>query len=163
MTVTVHEFNRYSDVRAALANPALVPELPAADTGPVGASVAWLRATVARFSSGEPHRRRRALVEADLARLDPAALRQAVAAGPEGEVRRRVVHTLAQALGMPEPEAVAEAVTVIARSYFGGADAAADAAVARLVAQLLPGRADQPSLTAADLETTELETAGRET
>jgi 2-methylisocitrate lyase-like PEP mutase family enzyme len=150
MTHTTHEFDRYADVRAALADPALLPELPAADShgGQAGASVAWLRATVARFSSGEPHRRRRALVEAELARLEPAALRRAAlaghGAGREGEVRVRVrvVRTLAEALGMPEPGAVAEAVTVVAGAYFGGADAVADEAVARLVALLVPGRAD---------------------
>ncbi|GAA2869499.1 hypothetical protein GCM10010517_29510 [Streptosporangium fragile] len=148
MTQTVHEFDRYAEVRAALADPALVPELPAGD-GPAGASVAWLRATVARFSSGERHRRRRALVEAELARLEPASLRRAAAAGREGEIRVRVVRTLAEALGMPEPAAVAEAVIVVAGAYFGGADAAADEAVARLVAQLVPGPADEAGLEAA--------------
>ncbi|MFD7260143.1 isocitrate lyase/phosphoenolpyruvate mutase family protein [Streptomyces sp. NPDC059874] len=149
MTHTTHEFNRHADVRAALADPALVPDLPAADGGAVGASVAWLRATVARFSSGEAHRRRRALVEDELARLDPAALRRAVAAGAEGEVRVRVVRTLAEALGMPEPGVIAEAVTVVAGAYFGGSDAAADEAVARLVARLAPGRANEAGLEAA--------------
>lgn len=127
--MTVHEFDRYADVVAALADPALVPVLPESAGGPVGASVAWLRATVARFSSGETHRRRRALVEADLALLDPAAL----AVVPEGDVRSRVVQTLAEAMGMPEPAAVAEAVKVVAGAYFGGDDPAADEAVARLV------------------------------
>ena len=149
MAHRMHEFDRYVDVRAALADPALVPELPAADDGPAGASVAWLRATVARFSSGEPHRRRRALVEAELAQLEPASLRHAAAAGPEGELRARVVRTLAEALGMPEPEAVAEAVIVVAGAYFGGADAAADEAVAWLVTQLAPGPADEAGLEAA--------------
>ncbi|MDT0343469.1 isocitrate lyase/phosphoenolpyruvate mutase family protein [Streptomyces litchfieldiae] len=137
MTHTTHEFDRPADVRAALADPALVPELPAPDGGPAGASVAWLRATVARFCSGEPHRRRRALVEAELAGLEPAVLRRAAAAGPaEGDVRVRVVRALAEALGMPEPGAVAEAVTVVTGAYFGGADPAADEAVARLVTLL---------------------------
>lgn len=147
----MYEFDRYADIRAALADPALVPELPAADVGPDGASVAWLRSAVARFSSGEPHRRRRALVEAELARLDPGELRRAAAAGPEGEARVRVVRTLAEALGMPEPAAVAQAVTVVAGAYFGGADeeAEADEAVARLVAQLVPGQADEAGLEAA--------------
>ncbi|WP_200302392.1 isocitrate lyase/phosphoenolpyruvate mutase family protein [Streptomyces adelaidensis] len=141
VTTTTHEFDRYADVRAALADPALVPEPAAWDDGPAaGASVAWLRATAARFSSGEPHRRRRALVEAELARLEPAALWQAAATAPTGEVRTRVVRTLAAALGMPEPEAVAEDVIVIAGAYFGGGDPAADAAVARLVARLAPPR-----------------------
>lgn len=149
MTHTTHEFGLSADILAALADPALVPDLPPADGGPDGASVAWLRATAARFSSGEPHRRRRALVEAELARLEPAALRRAATAGPAGEARVRVVRTLAEALGMPEPGEVAEAVTVVAGAYFGGADAAADEAVARLVARLVPGRADEAALEAA--------------
>ncbi|MCH0539141.1 isocitrate lyase/phosphoenolpyruvate mutase family protein [Streptomyces sp. MUM 203J] len=149
MTHMTHEFDRAADISEALADPALVPELPAADGDPAVAGVAWLRATVARFSSGAAHRRRRALVEAELARLEPAMLRRAVAAGPEGEVRLRVVRTLAEALGMPEPGAVAEAVAVVAGAYFGGADAAADEAVARLVAQLAPGPAEEPALEAA--------------
>lgn len=148
MAHTMHRFDSDGDVRAALADPALVPELPAADGGPAGASVAWLRATVARFSSGDTHRRRRALVEAELARLEPAELRRAAAAAPEGESRVRVVRTLAEAMGMPEPEAIAEAVIVVAGAYFGGADAAADEAVARLVATLAPGRADDAGLEA---------------
>ncbi|MEV7526318.1 isocitrate lyase/phosphoenolpyruvate mutase family protein [Streptomyces sp. NPDC091371] len=153
MTHTTHEFNRYADIRAALADPALVPDLPTVDGGPGGTSVAWLRATVARFSSGEPHRRRRALVEAELAGIEPAALRRAAAGQPEGETRVRVVRTLAEALGMPEPGAVAEAVIVVAGAYFGGTDAEAgadaDNSVAWLVAQLVPGRADEAALEAA--------------
>ncbi|MFE3183417.1 isocitrate lyase/phosphoenolpyruvate mutase family protein [Streptomyces violascens] len=149
MTHTLHEFDRWAEVRAALADPALVPELPAGNDGPAGASVTWLRATVARFCSGEPHRRRRALVEAELARLEPASLRQAVAAAPAGDVRTRVVRALAEALGMPEPGAVAEAVIVVAGAYFGGGNAAADEAVARLVARLAPDPADEAALEAA--------------
>ncbi|MFC4560810.1 isocitrate lyase/phosphoenolpyruvate mutase family protein [Nocardiopsis mangrovi] len=148
MTHTTHKFDRAADVRAALADPALVPEPAATAEGPAGASVAWLRAAVARFASGEPHRRRRSLVEAELARLDPDSLRRAAAAEPEGDVRARVVRTLAHALGMPEPEAVAEAVTVVAGAYFGGADTAADEAVARLVAHLAPDTADEAGLEA---------------
>ncbi|MDX3235472.1 isocitrate lyase/phosphoenolpyruvate mutase family protein [Streptomyces sp. ME03-5709C] len=149
MTHTTHVLDRHEDIAAALADPGLGPELPAADGAAAGTGVAWLRATVARFSSGEAHRRRRALVEAELARLEPAALRRAVAAGPEGEIRSRVVRTLAEALGMPEPEAVAEAVTVVAGAYFAGADAAADEAVARLVAQSAPASPDEAALEAA--------------
>jgi glucose-6-phosphate-specific signal transduction histidine kinase len=76
--------------------------------------MAWLRATVAGFSSGEVHTRRRALVEADLARLDPAALQRASASDPEGDVRQFVVRTVAECLRRAEPDAVAEAVTVVA-------------------------------------------------
>lgn len=130
MTRSVHEFDRYADARSALADPHLVP-LPAA-AGPIG-SMAWLRATVARFSSGEAHTRRRALVEADLAHLDPAALRQAAAAGPDGDARHLVVRTLAESLGLAEPDAIAQSIIVVADLYFGGEAADADAAVVWLL------------------------------
>ncbi|WP_328892071.1 isocitrate lyase/PEP mutase family protein [Streptomyces sp. NBC_00236] len=133
MTYTTHHFDRFEDVRSALADPALVPERPAAADGPPGASVAWLRATVARFSHGEPHRRRRALVEAEVARLAPESLREAAAVVPGEDTRVTVVRTLAGALGMAQPAAVAQAVIAVAGVYFGGEDAAADEAVARLV------------------------------
>lgn len=135
MTTSVHEFDRYADVRAALADPHLVP--PPATSGPAG-SMAWLRATVARFSSGETHARRRALVEKDLARLDPLALRQAVALDPDEDARRVSVRALADALGLPEPDAVVTAITLVARAYFGDAqDTAADQAVAKLLTLML--------------------------
>ncbi|THA34345.1 isocitrate lyase/phosphoenolpyruvate mutase family protein [Streptomyces sp. A1277] len=162
---TSHEFSRYAEVRAALADPALVPGPPDPCDGPPGASVAWLRATVARFASGEPHRRRRALVEAELARLDPAELhRAATTAGRGSGLRTRVVCGLAAALDMPEPERIAQDVAVVADAYFGDAGAAhgagcagsgdapsagrtaaapADQAVARLVALLTPGTTDE--------------------
>ncbi|WP_308271543.1 hypothetical protein [Kitasatospora sp. SUK 42] len=153
-------FSRYEEVTAALADPALVP-LPA-EPGPYG-TVAWLRATVARFSAGEAHARRRALVLADLERLDPGALRILAAGGFEPDVRLRVVRVLAAALGLAEPEAVARDVRAVARAYFlpgpggaerggtspGGAernDAEADAAVARL----LPAMGDADEETAAN-------------
>ena len=139
MTSTVHEFGSYGDTRAALADPNLVP--PPAESGPPG-SMAWLRATVARFSTGEPHARRRALVEADLGRLDPSALRRAVASGPDDEPRRLVVRTLAQAFGLPASEAVAQAVTDIGAAYFEGDDGEADAALAWLLPQVLALQAE---------------------
>lgn len=148
-------FSRYEEVTAALADPALVP--PPAEPGPYG-TVAWLRAAVARFSAGEPHARRRALVLADLERLDPGALRILAAGGFEPDVRLRVVRALATALGLAEPEAVARDVRAVARAYFrpepDGAepngvepdDAEADAAVARL----LPAMGDADEETAAN-------------
>ncbi|MFI0739535.1 isocitrate lyase/phosphoenolpyruvate mutase family protein [Streptomyces sp. NPDC021100] len=136
MTTHTHVLDSSADIRAALADPALVPERPAGAPGAAGASVAWLRATVARFSSGETHRRRRALVEAELARVDPDALRRAVAEGSGGDVRVRVVRALAEALGMPEPRQVADDVVLVAGVYFSGEDPAADEAVGRLVALL---------------------------
>ncbi|MFD7985588.1 hypothetical protein ACFV4M_19755, partial [Kitasatospora indigofera] len=136
------------------AGPAASPGAgPAASPGasPAAGAMAWLRATAARFSAGETHARRRALVEADCARLDPAALRLAAAAGTGNDTRHRVVATLAAALGIAEPEAVARAVTVMAGAWFGGPDAGtgagpdapteADTAVAWLMSHLLPGPA----------------------
>ena len=116
-------------MRAALANQDLIP--PAAQPGPLG-TMAWLRATVARFSSGAVHARRRALIDAELARLDPADLRAAIAT-TAGDPRHRVVRTLADALGLPDPDGVARAVAAISGVYFGGEDPAADAAVAWLL------------------------------
>jgi hypothetical protein len=143
MTSSVHEFDRYTDVRAALADPHLVPS--PAESGPVG-GVAWLRATVARFSSGEIHARRRALVEADLARLDPLALRQAVAVDPDDDARRASVRALAVALGIAESDAVMEAIIIVAGAYFGDAhDPAADQAVARLLTLMLPANCGDDS------------------
>ncbi|MFF2746530.1 hypothetical protein ACFVVA_13420 [Kitasatospora sp. NPDC058048] len=137
-------FSRYEDVTAALADPALVPPPagPSAPGAPGAApgTVAWLRSAVARFSSGEPHARRRALVLAELERLDPDRLRVAAAAGFESDVRLRVVRVLAAELGLADPEAVARDVATVSRAYFAdapadqvAADPAADAAVARLL------------------------------
>lgn len=148
---TTHEFSQYAEVLAALADPALVPPAPGPFEGPPGASVAWLRATVARFASGEPHRRRRALVEAELARLAPADLHRAASASAsgEGDPRTRVVRGLAAALDMPEPERVAREVAVVADAYFGeDGGAEADRAVARLVDLLAPGPVDEAGLEA---------------
>ncbi|GAA0659874.1 hypothetical protein GCM10010193_08400 [Kitasatospora atroaurantiaca] len=131
----MHEFDRYGDVCLALADPFLVP-VPA-DSGPPG-SMAWLRATVARFSSDATHARRRALVEADLARLDPAALRRAVASGAADTPRRLVVRTLAEGLGLSAADEVADAVTIVAGAYFGDDAPEADAAVAWLLPRMLP-------------------------
>jgi cytochrome P450 len=113
---------------------------------PAPGTAAWLRATVARFSAGPVHRRRRAVVEADLDRLDPDALRRAAAraaasaartGGAPAEPRLLAVRVLADALGLPDPDAVAADVRLVAGVYFGGDDEAADAAVARLMAVLL--------------------------
>jgi hypothetical protein len=110
---------------------------PPGPPGPLG-TIAWLRATVSRFSEGEAHARRRAIAEALLAQLDPEALR-AGAARCTGVERPYVpVAVLAETLGAREvPETVA-AVRVVAAAYHPGTDApGADAAVARLL-DLLP-------------------------
>ena len=74
---------------AALADSALVPALvaPPVQHGPPG-TMPWLPAAVSRFADGETHARRRALIEAELARLDPDALRTAAThAEPEVDMR----------------------------------------------------------------------------
>ncbi|NUP49758.1 MAG: hypothetical protein HOW97_20975 [Catenulispora sp.] len=125
-------FTARVDVEQALADPNLVP-VPV-ETGPEG-SMAWLRATVARFAYGEVHVRRREFVEAELARIDVAGLR------PVGRVG--VVRALAGAMGLPElDEAAVGALLVVAANYFGGEDPAADDAV-RLLLPLMGSDAEQ--------------------
>jgi hypothetical protein len=96
----------------------VVPPVPDADEG-----VAWLRASVARFSEGEAHRRRRALAVAELAGIDPEDLR-----GKPGHH----VEVLAGALGLSVD--VAD-VALVAKSYqpHTAITAEADRALARLV------------------------------
>jgi cytochrome P450 len=127
-----------ADIEQALADPRLVP-LPAAGGPPL--SMAWLRATVARFAHGEVHARRRAYVEAELARIDVDGLRR-LAAGTLGGDRARVLRALARAMGLPDlDDAAIDALCTVADNYFGGDDPAADDAV-RLVLPLM--RTDDP-------------------
>ncbi|MEU8516893.1 hypothetical protein AB0C76_35720 [Kitasatospora sp. NPDC048722] len=139
----VHDVRSYADARVVLEQPLLVVE-PAADTAdsPVG-SLAWLRATVARFTGdAQVHARRRVHAEAGLAGLAPERLRLAAAGSAAGsDDRHAVVRTLAEALGLPGPDAVAEAVVTVSAGYFGGAltpveAKAADEAVALLLAHI---------------------------
>lgn len=125
VTITARE-----DIEQALGDPNLVP-LPAG-TGAEG-SMAWLRATVARFAHGSVHARRRAYVEAELARIDVDTLRH-LAAGAYGDDRERVLRALAHAMQLPElDDAAVEALLVVAANYFGGDDPAADDAVKLLL------------------------------
>ncbi|WP_433019568.1 hypothetical protein [Kribbella sp. CA-294648] len=100
-----------------------VPSPPHAASG-----VAWLRASVARFSNGSEHQRRRALAVADLAAVDPESLRALALRRGTGPVE-----VLAEALGMPAT--VAEDIAVIAKSYqpHTTITPAADEAVDRMV------------------------------
>jgi hypothetical protein len=101
-----------------------VPPVP--DSSPGG--VAWLRSSVARFSRGPVHRRRRELALAELASVDPGRLRRRAAERGDGPVE-----VLAEALGLPAD--VADDVAVVARSYQPHTPVTeeADQAVARLV------------------------------
>ncbi|WP_199432338.1 oxidoreductase [Qaidamihabitans albus] len=132
-------FSRRADVHAVLTDPRFtVPPVPGdAPPGTIG----WLRANVARFSTGPDHRRRRALAVTELERVDVADLRHAAArrtaALPhehvEAVARRVPVEVLAGALGVPG--AAARDVATVARAYHPHSPAGpeADAALARLV------------------------------
>jgi cytochrome P450 len=156
MAVRTHEFRRYAEVVAALADPALAPVPPtesaqAAPGEDVG-TAAWLRAHVARFDHGPRHARRRAAIEAALARIDPAALREAVAANRHrADPRAQAALALAVALGPAEPERVTADVGLASAVYFGGDDPAADAAVARLVDAFAAARGSTDSEEIANL------------
>jgi hypothetical protein len=93
-----------------LADPRFVPP-PPEPPGPVG-TMTWLRASVARFSSGPDHARRRALVEAELARMDPVALRE------QAKVDEPVA-VLAAALGIKDTAAAAAGCRGVPRRLLG--------------------------------------------
>lgn len=135
-------------IEAALADPLLVPvpvDTESADAGSVG-TMAWLRATVARFAHGEVHARRRAYVEAELARIDVDALRR-LAAGQfsrSGDDRTRVLRSLAQSMRLPDlDDAAVAALCTVADNYFGGDDPAADDAVRLLLPLMGAGDPEQ--------------------
>jgi 2-methylisocitrate lyase-like PEP mutase family enzyme len=97
-----------------------VPRAPASRSE---RGVAWLRSTVVRFSEGADHHRRRRLVDAQLANVDPDVLRR-----PGDHVA-----TLASALGLPRQ--VVRDVRIVAASYQPHTEISpqADAATTRLV------------------------------
>jgi hypothetical protein len=125
----------HAEVQAIIADPRFVPP-PPEPAGPVG-TMAWLRASVARFSSGVTHARRRALVEAELARLDPERLRHE-ATQSTVESKYVPVAVLAQALGIKDIAAAVDAVREVAAAYQGVYETAPDEAVALLVGMLEP-------------------------
>jgi cytochrome P450 len=155
-TVAAMIIARHSAVCATLGDPRYaVPEPPA---GTATGTLAWLRANVCRFANGDRHARLRALAQADVDRLDPRALR----AGARAEASRALagagdpvdvmallarlvpVGALCDALDVPRG-AVADVIVVAAAYQPGaseGAQAAADAAVGRLLGLLaLPSEA----------------------
>jgi hypothetical protein len=129
-------------VQEILADPRFVPP-PPPPAGLVG-TMTWLRASVARFSSGAEHARRRAIVEAELARLNPEALR-AAAASSSVDPRYVPVAVLAAALGIRDTERAVTAVREVAAGYLEVSEVAPDDAVAWLV-EALPDAA--PDITA---------------
>ncbi|GAA2049712.1 hypothetical protein GCM10009839_64750 [Catenulispora yoronensis] len=124
-------FTARADIEQALADPGLVP-LPV-ETGPEG-TMAWLRATVARFAHGAVHARRRAYVETELARIDVGELRRLAASTTADDDRALILRTLARAMGLPDlDDSAIEALRTVAANYFGGDDPAADGAVRLLL------------------------------
>ena len=123
----------------------VVPPLPDGD----GGGMDRLRRSVSRFSTGREHARRRAVIEAVLAQVDPGSLRLAARrlaeADPGPPVLPRVPLTaLAEALGAGDPAAVAALVPPVAAAYLPGSGdggAAADAAADELLARLGAARA----------------------
>jgi cytochrome P450 len=139
---------RHADVRAALTDPAF--QVPAVDTGPPG-TLAWLRATVSRFSPPQRHAERRAVAVSALAALDPDDLRHDAArltaavldrAGERVDVMRELarpvpLRALADRLGFADPAAAGTAVASVAAAYHPGVDPASTARADQAVAALL--------------------------
>jgi cytochrome P450 len=108
----------------------VVPSVPSAPAGTSG--LAWLRATVGRFSSGPIHQRRRAL---SIGILDTIA--------PESLFRVEDEHPVAVlARAMAAPESIVPLVQDIAQAYQPGTgdEARADPAVEHLVTHFGGGR-----------------------
>jgi hypothetical protein len=116
----------------------------------VGGGMDGVRWWVSRFCTGREHARRRAVVEAVLARVDPAALRASaralVRADPAPPVVPRVPLTaLAAALGVADPGAVAALVPPVAAAYLPGSGEggpAADVAADELLDRVGAARAE---------------------
>jgi cytochrome P450 len=128
----MQQISGHTAALAVLLDPSfVVPAVP-----PAAGGVAWLRATVGRFSTGPDHERRRALSVAILEAVPLASLRT--------DGNEHPVTVLARAIGVSEP--VADLVRDVAQAYQPGSgdDRRADAAVERLVA-ILGGAHDEPT------------------
>ncbi|MET8067835.1 cytochrome P450 [Micromonospora sp. NPDC005686] len=148
---------RHADVLAALTNSRCV--VPPVAGGPEG-TLAWLRASVSRFSPPDRHAARRAVGVAALDALGPGELRLHAARLterildrlPGGEsvtvepARRVPLLVLAERLGLADPAAAATEVTAVAAAYHPGAAEAvvrrADRAVAALLTMSPPASAE---------------------
>ena len=139
---------RHADVRAALTDPTF--QVPAVESGPPG-TLAWLRASVSRFSPPRRHAERRAVATSALASLDPDDLRHDAArltvsvldrVGDRVDVMRELARpvplwALADRLGFADPVAAGTAVAVVAAAYHPGVDPALTARADQAVAALL--------------------------
>ena len=132
----------HAEATALLADARYIPP-PVPQDAPQG-TLAWLRAQVSRFCTGEVHAERRQRVERELAALDPAALRTAARAATlerDGDWRGVPATVLGAALGVPGParaDLVAAVVTAATGYLSGDSSPETDAAVAELVELLDP-------------------------
>ncbi|MFI7425092.1 cytochrome P450 [Nonomuraea sp. NPDC049684] len=134
----------HAEARAVLSDSRYVPP-PVPQDGEPG-TLAWLRAHVSRFSTGETHAERRRLAVERLSALDPAELRTAARAATRDRIGNRdgdwhgvPTAVLGAALGVPDTSAVPAA----ASGYLSGEGSPqADAAVAELL-----GLTDLPAVT----------------
>ncbi|MFC7588957.1 hypothetical protein ACFQYP_38650 [Nonomuraea antimicrobica] len=122
---------RHAEAEAVLADPRYVPP-PVRQDGAEG-TLAWLRARVSRFSTGEAHARRRRELVALLDGLAPTRLRRearALTRERDGAWRGVPTAVLGAALGVGDTRAV----PVAAAGYLSGEETPqADAAVAELL------------------------------
>jgi len=123
----------YDDVVAAFDDPSLI--VPAVVPSDPLSSLDWLRTSVSRFTNGDDHARRRALVEADLARLQPGALRDAARQMTAAEIEKAP-----NRFDLMAAVAVVVPTTVLASAL--GVDASAGPAVVRAVGHVAAGYRD---------------------
>ncbi|WP_092544882.1 hypothetical protein [Actinoplanes derwentensis] len=107
---------------------------------PATSGIAWLRATVGRFTNGEAHERRRATQIAILAEIPPETLRNNDPPHPPHPAHP--VETLARAMGVTGP--IVDLVRAAAQAYQPetGDESRADVAVSALV-QVFGGAHDE--------------------
>lgn len=98
---------------------------PAVGYGWEPGGIGWLRANVARFSSGQAHERRRKLTLAELSRVDVETVRAAAFRLARGEsdvdVVARVVPVTVLAAALGVPDAPVDSVADVAAVYLTGA------------------------------------------
>ncbi|GAA2591033.1 hypothetical protein SMC26_06505 [Actinomadura fulvescens] len=145
------EIRTHAGVTALLSDESYtVPSVPGQATR---GTLRWLRQNVCRFSEGEVHDRRVAIVQKELAQMDPAslydeareratAILEASPPDPIEAVARPVpTAVLGRALGVTDLDALVKVVPTAAAVYLTGTDhpGEADEAVATLAALLGPG------------------------
>ncbi len=123
----------YDGVVAAFSDSSLIVP-PVTVSGSPG-SFDWLRSSVSRFANGDDHARRRALVEADLAGLQPVAL-----LGEARELTAGLIDGAPRNFDLMATVAVVVPVTVLASGL--GAKPTTGPAVVRAVSQLAAGYRD---------------------